>query len=96
VGALNSKLEGLFERLESERGRESQVTVCIEECAELIKELTKFVRGKHSTTRICEEIADVTICLAQMSRFFNTNGKVQMFLDFKTQRLEAHVLEGNP
>lgn len=40
-------------------GENKQVIVAMEECAELIKELSKHLRGKENLINISEEIADV-------------------------------------
>ncbi|MBR2844669.1 MAG: hypothetical protein IKF00_05600 [Solobacterium sp.] len=47
-------------------GKELQTVVAIEELSELIKELTKNIRGKNNHDAIVEEIADVYIMLDQV------------------------------
>ena len=42
-------------------GKTSQCTVCMEEMAELTKELSKNLRGQDNAAHIAEEIADVEI-----------------------------------
>ena len=46
-------------------GKTSQCTVCMEEMAELTKELSKNLRGQDNAAHIAEEIADVEIMLEQ-------------------------------
>lgn len=45
-------------------GKENEKIVCIEELSELIKELTKDLRGQGNIDHIAEEYADVMICLS--------------------------------
>lgn len=45
-------------------GKTSQCTVCMEEMAELTKELSKNLRGQDNAAHIAEEIADVEIIAA--------------------------------
>ena len=47
-------------------GKTSQCTVCMEEMAELTKELSKNLRGQDNAAHIAEEIADVEIMLEQL------------------------------
>ena len=47
-------------------GADSQTMMCIEEMAELQKELCKHSRGRNNYYDIAEEIADVQIMLEQM------------------------------
>jgi len=71
-----------------------QVTVAIEEAAELTKELTKLVRSKGSPTKICEEIADVEICLAQLKLMIpNSRKKIALFKKYKLERLQLIYVE---
>lgn len=85
-------LEGII----TKNGFKHQATVCIEELAELTKELTKLLRDKGSSMRLAEEIADVEICLAQVKMFMGPDRKhIPIFKSFKSKRLEAFFLEGN-
>ena len=47
-------------------GKEHQLVLCMEEMAELTKELSKNMRGFKNTTNISEEMADVEIMLEQL------------------------------
>ena len=85
-----------YEALEEKYGRPHQVTVCIEELAELTKALTKYLRNKETHPMIMiEEIADVEICLAQMKMFFDVRSGVNFFKDFKMKRLQKFYIEGD-
>lgn len=86
----------IYFELEKKFGRNHQLTVAIEECAELIKELTKATRGKENDMRIAEEIADVEICLEQLKLFYDESGaKVRVFKRFKLERLRKFFIEGD-
>lgn len=77
------------------KGQKHQMTVAIEELAELTKVLTKAVRGKPDDMHIAEEIADVEICLTQLKLMFDPTGrKVDTFMQFKIKRLGLFYLEG--
>lgn len=47
-------------------GETSQLIVAVEECSELQKEITKYLRGKRHPKDIAEEIADVLIMIGQL------------------------------
>ena len=47
-------------------GKEHQLIICMEEMAELTKELTKHLRGRDNIPQIAEEVADVEIMLEQL------------------------------
>ena len=47
-------------------GKTNQTFVAIEEMSELVKELTKNMRGEHNRNAIVEELADVYIVLDQI------------------------------
>lgn len=92
---MRKELEELYLGLEQKFGRNNQLTVAIEELAELQKELTKAIRGKANDMRIAEEIADVVICLDQISLFFDPdNSKYELFRKFKLDRLKKFFMEG--
>lgn len=57
-------------------GKTSQCTVCMEEMAELTKELSKNLRGQDNTAHIAEEIADVEIMLEQLKLMFSIRDEV--------------------
>lgn len=74
----------IYEQALEHYGGEMQTMVCIEEMAELMKELCKHARGRENTAAIAEEIADVEIMLAQMKLLHNCAAQVR---DFKEQKL---------
>ena len=56
-------------------GTDTQTTVCMEECAELIQAISKEKRGAHDALHLAEEIADVLICIAILKQVYGVNEK---------------------
>jgi hypothetical protein len=84
-------LEGIIKK----NGTKYQMGVCIEELAELTKELTKHMRDKGSAMHTCEEIADVEICLEQLKMMLpRSRLQIGIFKRFKFERLQKLYLEG--
>ena len=48
-------------------GEAAQTTMVMEECGELIAAISQHMRGRVDERRLAEEIADVRICLRQLS-----------------------------
>lgn len=45
-------------------GRDKALTICMEECSELIQSISKVIRNKEgSVDSVIEEVADVLICI---------------------------------
>jgi len=85
-------LEGIIDKY----GIKHQVTVAIEELAELTKELTKWQRNKLSASHVCEEIADVEICLEQLKLMLHRSRlQIKLFKRFKFERLQKLYIEGD-
>lgn len=51
-------------------GIDTQSTVCMEECAELIQAISKAKRGKLDNENMTEEIADVLICIEMLKELY--------------------------
>lgn len=88
----------LYKQAVSRWGRQSQIDMMIEECAELTKALCKLKR-KHDPADtaslindICEEIADVQIVAGQMRHIFGYK-EVDEWYDVKLDRLRE-LLKG--
>lgn len=47
-------------------GKQQTLTVCMEECAELIQCVSKELRGQEDRTHMEEEIGDVLICISDL------------------------------
>ena len=75
-------------------GKEAQTIVAMEECAELIKECSKMLRGQENIDHLIEEIADVMICIEQLEIIYDIdNGDVLTEQVFKLDRLEKRLEE---
>lgn len=71
-------------------GKDAQITVAIEECAELIHALTRFKRKRVTSVIVCEEIADVLITAEQMRIIFGAKA-VDEKKKFKLERLNERL-----
>lgn len=67
--------ENLLFLLDSKEKTENLV-ICSEELAELIKEISKSIRGHKNTKNLIEEVADVTIVLEMLKLIFDINDDV--------------------
>lgn len=72
-------------------GAKMQATVAIEEMSEVIKEITKMLRGKLDREHMAEEIADATIMLEQLRNMLNINDSVCSWMDYKIAALKRKV-----
>lgn len=80
-------------------GIETQSTVCMEECAELIQAISKEKRGKHDYKHLAEEIADVLICISMLQDMYDIDSSdIQLWIDLKQKRIvermkqdESHI-----
>lgn len=72
-------------------GQKMQATVAIEEMSEVIKEITKTMRGELNRAHLAEEIADATIMLEQLRNMFDINDSVESWVDYKIAALQRKV-----
>lgn len=72
-------------------GAAAQVTMVMEEMAELQKELCKNARGRNNLPELAEEIADVRIMLEQMEVLFDIEDAVEEYKAQKVERLETRI-----
>ena len=72
-------------------GAKMQATVAIEEMSEVIKEITKMLRGELDREHMAEEIADATIMLEQLRQVLNINDSVSSWMDYKVAALKRKV-----
>ena len=84
----------LFKQAIDKWGRQSQIDMMIEECAELIKALCKLKRRHHPSDTaslindICEETADVQLMVNQMKIVFGA-AEVKDWYNVKVERLQG-------
>lgn len=81
----------VYEKALAKFGCEMQATVAIEEMSEVIKEITKMLRGNLDREHMAEEIADATIMLEQMRQMLNINDSVCSWMDYKIAALKRKV-----
>lgn len=74
-------------------GKAAQMFVAVEEMAELMKELSKNLRGADNILGIVDEIADVEIMLGQLKELFACEGAVAFRKQGKLARLEGLIKE---
>ena len=74
-------------------GADKQITVAVEEMAELTKEICKAKRGMTDFRHIAEEIADVTIMMEQLRLIFVVNEEACNQMDAKIRRLRLRIAE---
>lgn len=72
-------------------GEQPQMIVAMEEMAELIKELSKNIRGENNLENISEEIADVEIMIEQLKLIFNCFDEVEEWEEKKLKRLKMRL-----
>ena len=71
----------LIKQLIDKNGRNTELIICMEECSELIKEISKCIRSssgdiyagcrKANVSHLLEEMADVTICIQILQTAFD-------------------------
>jgi DNA-binding transcriptional regulator GbsR (MarR family) len=81
----------VYEAALNKWGCKLQSTVAIEEMSEVIKEITKALRGQLDREHLAEEIADATIMLEQLRQMFNINDSVCSWMDYKIAALKRKV-----
>ena len=81
----------VYEDLLYKNGQQLQATVAIEEMSEVIKEITKAMRGKLRREQLAEEIADGKIMLEQLGNMFNINDSIDSWMDYKIAELKRGV-----
>lgn len=82
-----------FGEMAKVNGTNYQTTVAIEEFSELIKELTKHLRGKGSKMKLTEELADAAIMLEQVRMLYDiSTDDVEVFYEHKVRRLEQFYI----
>jgi len=80
----------IYEQAIAEWGREAQIMMAIEECSELIKELTKLYRGDTVDQNVAEEVADMEIMMHQMRVLFGDKN-VHKYKLRKLDRLNSRL-----
>ena len=64
-------VEKFVKYIMDKNGKNYQFTIAMEEMSELIKELSKNIRGENNRNEIAEEAADVFMFLKEIFFFFD-------------------------
>lgn len=73
-------------------GPEKQSVVCMEECAELIQQISKCIRGKEDKKHLTEEVADVIISIHILKRIYDLHeDELQQFIWEKQNRTDLRI-----
>lgn len=85
----------LFKDAVDKWGKDAQLNMVIEECAELIQAITKLKRHENEKTiqNVIEEAADVGIMLAQITIIFECGQDIYREKVEKMKRLRAKIDE---
>ena len=84
--------KNLYKEAISRFGTSAQIMIAMEECSELIKELSKMFRGETNVENISEEIADVQIMIEQLKIIFRCENLVNRWVVNKNYRI-AELIE---
>ena len=76
-------------------GRDSQMRMVIEECAELIKDINKVFRNKLVIDDLAKEVADVQIMINQLKIIINNDEKIDKIKKEKLEKLEKLIEAGH-
>ena len=83
--------EGLMRKAVELWGRESQLNMVIEECAELINAIQKRRRNRVDDNDILSEGVDVELCLEQLKLILDNPVRWRVVRDIKLDRLQALI-----
>ena len=90
---MEKKLNEINTKAIMHYGIRMQSVVCMEELAELQKEISKQLRGNGDKIHLTEEIADVYICLDMLTKMYNIDLeqlKDEMYM--KLNRTENRIM----
>ena len=80
-------VEKFVKDIMDKNGKKYQFTIAMEEMSELIKELSKNIRGENNRNEIAEEAADVFMCLKEIFCFFDIDElEIQQILHQKIEK----------
>ena len=83
----------VYNKVKQTWGIDAQVIKAVEELAELIKELSKFLLDDGNMEHITEEMADVEIMIEQLKLIFENKEAVKAVKKAKIQRLSDRLDE---
>jgi NTP pyrophosphatase (non-canonical NTP hydrolase) len=75
-------------------GETNQLIIAMEECSELIKEVSKYIRTKDNKENLTEELADVCIMIEQIRLIVGINElELYEMMQKKLKRTEERYLK---
>lgn len=80
----------LFDSALTKFGIRAQLTMVVEECAELLNVIAKLSRNRDNYDHLLEELADVHIMVEQISYFYGYE-KMKNWEQIKLQRLKQRL-----
>ncbi|MBP3240080.1 MAG: hypothetical protein J6M92_05995 [Oribacterium sp.] len=83
---IDYRREDLEKSIKVDGPRKKKI-ICMEEMSELIKEVSKDLRGNLRRAYLIEEVSDVYICLMMLRIMLGINDdEIQKFIDYKVER----------
>ena len=87
-------MEKIFAKTIVKNGIKLQSVIAMEECSELTKEISKFIRGKGIKDNLVEEMADVLIVIEQLKMMYAISPQeLGEMVDKKVNRLKERLEE---
>jgi NTP pyrophosphatase (non-canonical NTP hydrolase) len=81
----------VYQKAIAKWGKELQLTLAMEECAELIQVLSKWRRSQAEDSEVRLEIADVILMMEQLKRMFGTEAQNDFCFGYKLARLQERL-----
>jgi NTP pyrophosphatase (non-canonical NTP hydrolase) len=87
----NEEKNELFKKALKKWGNNSQMDMCIEECAELIQAINKFRRNPSAENMkaLCSEVADVENMIEQVRFILKKDAMIDNIKNEKLERLST-------
>ncbi len=74
-------------------GLGTETVLAMEECAELIQELSKSLRQIKRTDNLAEEMADVYLMIREIEMAMGLEAQVNMYMDQKVERIWKRMID---
>lgn len=84
---MDEELKAIYNKALNTYGINAQLSIIIEECGELITEITRIKRGRTTKEKIITELADVQIMIEQIAFYYGLDN----FLKEKNRKLRRLV-----
>lgn len=87
---LTDKQKEILKANETHHGFRVLALKTIEECSELTDAILKQRSGRDTANHLCEELADVYICVSQLAEMLGEYN-VNPWIEYKTKRMEERL-----